>query len=84
MIEFFDVLGVIGLITSIPLTAIVTAHRRGQAKLQVQMLEKEIELEKLRLEAFKVETDKMKLDLDQSKQLSLDSPKHIAYNDWKY
>jgi len=47
------------------------------------MLEKEIELEKLRLETFKVETDKMKLDLEQSKQLSLDSQKHIAYNDEK-
>ena len=30
---------------------------------------------------FEVETDKMKLDLEQSKQLSLDSQKHIAYND---
>ena len=81
VIDFFIVIGTMGLITSIPLTAIIAAHRRGQAKLQVQMLEKEIELEKLRLETFKVETDKMKLDLEQSKQLSLDSQKHTAYND---
>ena len=83
MIDFFIVIGVMAIITSIPLTAIVTAHRRGQAKLQVQMLEKEVELEKIRLETFKVETDKMKLDLEQSKQLSLDSQKQISYNDEK-
>ena len=83
MIDFFIVIGVMAIITSIPLTAIVTAHRRGQAKLQVQMLEKEIELEKLRLETFKVETDKMKLDLEQSKQLSLDSQKQISFNEEK-
>ena len=83
MIDFFIVIGVMAIITSIPLTAIVTAHRRGQAKLQVQMLEKEVELEKLRLETFKVETDKMKLDLEQSKQLSLDSQKQISFNEEK-
>lgn len=83
MIDFFIVIGVMAIISSIPLTAILTAHRRGQAKLQVKMLEKEIELEKLRLEIFKVETDKMKLDLQQSKQLSLDSQQRIAYNDEK-
>lgn len=83
MVDFFIVMGVMGLITSIPLTAIIAAHRRGQSKLQVQMLEKEIELEKLRLETFKIETDKMKLDLEQSKQLSLDSQKQISYNEEK-
>ena len=83
MEDLFIVIGTMALITSIPLTAIIAAHRRGQSKLQVQMLEKEIELEKLRLETFKVETDKMKLDLEQSKQLSLDSQKHIAYNEEK-
>jgi len=83
MIDFFIVIGVMAIITSIPLTAIVTAHRRGQAKLQVQMLEKEVELEKIRLETFKVETDKMKLDLEQSKQLSLDSQKQISFNEEK-
>ena len=81
MIDLLIVIGTMGLITSIPLTAIVAAHRRGQTKLQVQMLEKEIELEKLRLETIKVETDKMRLDLEQSKQLSLDSQKYISHND---
>ncbi|WP_431030270.1 hypothetical protein [Lysinibacillus sp. LZ02] len=74
----FDFL-IITMIASIPLTAIITAHRRGQAKIQVKMLEKEIELEQLRLETFKVETDKMKLDLEQSKQMYLDTQKQIAY-----
>ena len=83
MEDLLIVIGTMGLITSIPLTAIIAAHRRGQSKLQVQMLEKEIELERLRLETFKVETDKMKLDLEQSKQLSLDSQKQISYNDEK-
>ena len=83
MEDLLIVIGTMGLITSIPLTAIIAAHRRGQSKLQVEMLEKEIELERLRLETFKVETDKMKLDLEQSKQLSLDSQKQISYNDEK-
>jgi hypothetical protein len=57
----------------IALTAIFTSHKRSSTKLQIKMLEKEVELEQLRMETYKVETEKMKLDLEQSKQFLLDS-----------
>lgn len=60
---------------TIPITAIVTAHLRGQQKIQVQLLEKEIELEQVRLLAFEKETEKLQLELEQSKQLLIDHVK---------
>lgn len=57
----------------IALTAIMTAHHRSKMKLQIKMLEKEAELEKLRLETYSLETEKMKLDLEHSKQLLIDT-----------
>ena len=60
---------------AIPITAIVTSHLRGQKKIQVQLLEKEIELEKARLLVFEKETEKLQLELEQSKQLLIDHVK---------
>ncbi|MEK4629267.1 MAG: hypothetical protein ABS944_02445 [Solibacillus sp.] len=59
----------------IALTAILTAHKRSDLKLQIKMLEKEAELEQIRLESYKFETEKMKLELEQSKQLLLETRK---------
>ncbi len=58
---------------SIPLTAIITAHQRSKLKLKIKMAEKEIELEKIRLVGYQQETEKMKLELEHSKQLLLES-----------
>lgn len=57
----------------IALTAILTAHKRSSMKLQIKMLEKEAALEQIRLENYKVETDKMRLELEHSKQLLLET-----------
>ena len=56
----------------IALTAILTAHKRSSLKLQIKMLEKETQLEQVRLQSYDLETEKMKLELEQSKQLLLD------------
>ena len=56
----------------IALTAILTAHKRSSLKLQIKMLEKETQLEQIRLQSYYSETEKMKLELEQSKQLLLD------------
>ena len=57
----------------IALTAIFTSHKRSSTKLQITMLEKEAELEQMRLETYKVENEKLKLELEQSKQILLNS-----------
>lgn len=56
----------------ISLTAILTAHKRSSMKLKIKLLEKEAELEQIRLQSFQSETDKMKLELEQSKQLLIE------------
>lgn len=47
------------------------AHTRKQ-KIKLKAIEKEVELEKLRLETYTVETEKMRLELEQSKVLLLE------------
>lgn len=71
------VLGILVIVSSIPLTAIITAHKRSQTKLQIKMLEKEVELEKMRLEMYDNETERMKIELEQSKQLLLESKQQV-------
>ena len=57
----------------IALTAIFTAHKRSSMKLQIQMLEKEAQLESIRLESYQIETEKMRLELEHSKKLLLET-----------
>lgn len=78
MEDIIIVLGVMVTVCSIPLTAIITAHKRSQTKLQIKMLEKEVELEKMRLEMYDNETERMKIELEQSKQLLLQSKQQIS------
>ena len=59
----------------ISVTAIFTAHLRSKTKLHIQVLEKEVELERLRLETYTAETEKMRLELDHSKQQLLETRK---------
>ncbi|MGG3798033.1 hypothetical protein [Metabacillus fastidiosus] len=58
-------------IFSIPIIAILTDASRRKAKLQLQIVEKEIELEKLKNENFLIETEKMKVELE---KLKLENP----------
>lgn len=59
----------------IPITAIITAHKRSAMKLQLNLVEKEIQLEQLKLETYTVETEKMRLELDHSQQQLLEMSK---------
>lgn len=53
------------MIFSIPLVAIVTSHFQEQSKIKHKMLKDEIELEKLKHENYLIETEKLRLELDQ-------------------
>ncbi|KOF10866.1 hypothetical protein AC739_07730 [Planococcus glaciei] len=55
------------MVFSIPLVAIITSHFQTQTKLKNKMIESEIELEKLKHENFVIETQKMRLQLEQLK-----------------
>lgn len=55
------------MIFSIPLLGILTSHFQTQTKLKNKMIESEIELEKLKHENFVIETQKMRLQLEQLK-----------------
>lgn len=55
------------MVFSIPLAGIITAHLQSQTKLKSKMIENELELEKLKHENFVIETQKMRLELEQMK-----------------
>ena len=63
------------MIFSIPIIAIVTDHFQKQTKLKQKMIQSELELEKLKHDNFVIETQKMRLELEQMK---LDDPKDKA------
>lgn len=52
--------------------AVITDARNESKRIDVKKLNKEIELEKLRLESYEKETEKMRLELEHSKQLLLE------------
>lgn len=53
------------MIFSIPIIAIVTGHFQKQAKIKQAMLKDQLELEKLKHENYLIETEKMRLQLEQ-------------------
>ena len=57
----------------IAITAIITEMITKNKKIELQRLEREIELEKLRLETFDKETEKMRIELEKSKQALLET-----------
>ncbi|MBX9975553.1 hypothetical protein P2R12_13820 [Cytobacillus oceanisediminis] len=57
---------------SIPIIAILTFHTQRLAKIKHNMIKDEITLEKLRQENYLLETEKMKLELE---QMRIESPK---------
>lgn len=56
----------------ISLAGIFTDAQTKKQKIKLKAIEKEVELEKLRLETYTVETEKMRLELEQSKVLLLE------------
>ena len=57
----------------IAVTAIIADMNTKNKKIELKRLEREIELEKLRLETFDKETEKMRIELEQSKQALLET-----------
>ncbi len=54
------------MIFSIPIIAIITDHFQSQTKMKREMIESQLELERLKHENFLLETEKMKLELQNS------------------
>ena len=54
-------------------------------KLQLKLAEQEMKLEELRLQTITQETEKMRLELEQSKQILIESQQRLNYtkSDWK-
>ncbi|MDZ5713804.1 hypothetical protein [Jeotgalibacillus haloalkalitolerans] len=52
------------MVFSIPLTAILTYHFRKQNQSKYEMIDKQLELEKLKHENYMLETEKLRLELD--------------------
>ena len=48
-------------------------------KLQLKLAEQEIKLEELRLQTITQETEKMRLELEQSKQVLIESQQQLNY-----
>ncbi|WP_277584734.1 hypothetical protein [Psychrobacillus antarcticus] len=69
MEEFIGLVAVV-MVFSIPLTAIWTTHLRKSQKVKLIIVKDEIELEKIRYNNFLLETEKMRIDLQQ-KQTNL-------------
>nr|WP_106784685.1 hypothetical protein [Lysinibacillus timonensis] len=68
------VLGIILIGVAIPITAIITTYKFKQSKLKLEALKHEIELEKVRKESYIIESEKLRLEIEQTRQqLSLDS-----------
>ena len=61
----------------ISLAGIFTDARTRQQKIKLKAVEKEVELEKLRLDTYTIETEKMRLELEQSKVLLLEEKQNV-------
>ena len=68
---FFIVIGVIAV------TGIITDMISSNKKTEVKRIQAELKLEQLKLENYERETEKLRLELEQSKQLLLDHKEEI-------
>ncbi|MBD7984456.1 hypothetical protein H9649_07685 [Sporosarcina sp. Sa2YVA2] len=60
-------LGIMAVIMAVPITAIIAEHKQKMLKVKAGMVKEEIELEKLKQQNYIIETEKMKLELEQMK-----------------
>ncbi|AOV07145.1 hypothetical protein [Sporosarcina ureilytica] len=58
---------IVGMVMAIPITAILTDHKRRIARIQQDIVQEQIELEKIKQKNFIIETEKMKIELEQMK-----------------
>ena len=61
------------MIMVVAVAGILTDTYTKNKKIELKRLEREIELEKIRLETFDKETEKMRIELEQSKQALLET-----------
>nr|WP_124071782.1 hypothetical protein [Filibacter tadaridae] len=57
-------LGIVACVMCVPITEIITKHRREAIKIKAEMIRDEIELEKIKQQNFVIETEKMKIELE--------------------
>lgn len=61
------ILGIVVCVMCVPITAIITENKRKTMKIKAEIVRDEIELEKLKQQNFIMETEKMKIELEQMK-----------------
>lgn len=64
------------MIFSVPIIAIITDHIQSSAKIKGKFIQDQLELEKLKHENFLLETEKLKLELE---QMQLNAPKEEVF-----
>ena len=71
-------IGIIIFITIVSLAGIITDHINKQSKLKLDVLKQEIKLEKMRNEGYIIETEKLRLEIEQTRQqLTMDHSKEF-------
>ena len=63
---------------SIPIIGIITSHFQSQTKAKRNMLKDELELEKLKHENYVMETQKLRLELEQRNLEGLKEDKRLS------
>ena len=56
---------IVGIVMAMPIVGIITDYKRKLMKIKTELVREEIELEKLKQQNFIIETEKMKLELEQ-------------------
>lgn len=56
--------GIVTVVMCVPITAIITEHKRKITKISMELVQEQIELEKIKQQNFIIETEKMKLELE--------------------
>lgn len=64
------IVGIVAVSMVVPITRIVTGHLEKMAKIKGDIVHNQIELEKLKQQNFVIETEKMKIELEQMKENS--------------
>ena len=59
--------GIVAVVMCVPITAIITEHKRKIAKINIEFAQEQIKLEQLKQQNFVIETEKMKLELEKLK-----------------
>jgi hypothetical protein len=67
VMELLLAFGIVAVVMCVPITAIITEHKRKIAKITIELTREQIELEQLKQQNFVIETEKMKVELEKMK-----------------